>query len=136
MGMGIVDIWLFLDMKIEISNGELLDKLSILEIKLYKITDTAKLANIRSEFELLKPFGDQLIPLVGDLYKDLISINSKLWEIEDTIRNLERNQQFGEEFIQTARKVYHENDERARIKKEINLLTHSGLVEEKSYSAY
>jgi len=136
MDLELVDNWLFLDMKIEISNGELLDKLSILEIKLYKITDTAKLANIRSEYELLKPFGDQLIPLVGDLYNDLISTNRMLWEIEDTIRNFERNQQFEEEFIQTARKVYHENDERARIKKEINLLTNSGLVEEKSYSAY
>lgn len=123
-------------MKIEISNGELLDKLSILEIKLEKIQDPAKLININSEYSLIKPLGDKLMPIVETQYKSLVDINRSLWEIEDTIRNFERKKQFGEEFIQTARKVYLLNDERAQIKKEINRLTNSGIVEEKSYSWY
>ena len=123
-------------MKIEISNGELLDKLSILEIKMEKISDSGKLVNIKAEFLLLKPLGDNLIPRVESQYKNLVDINRLLWEIEDTIRDLERNQDFGNDFVQTARKVYHYNDQRAQIKKEINLLTNSGLVEEKSYSGY
>lgn len=123
-------------MKIEISNGELLDKLSILEIKLEKITDPEKLVNIRKEYQLIRPPGDKLISAIGTLYVDLLKVNLKLWEIEDTIRNLEREGQFGDLFIQTARKVYQFNDQRAEIKKEINRLTNSGLVEEKSYSSY
>jgi hypothetical protein len=123
-------------MKIEISNGELLDKLSILEIKLEKIKDPAKLNHIKDEFFLIKPLTDNLIPTVEIQYKRLVDINRLLWEIEDTIRDLERKEQFGGEFIQTARKVYLFNDERARIKKEINQITNSGLVEEKSYTGY
>ncbi len=123
-------------MKIEISNGELLDKLSILEIKLDKIQDPSKLININSEYLLIKPLGDNLIHTVETQYKSLVIINRLLWETEDAIRDFERNQQFGEEFIQTARRVYLLNDERARIKKEINRLTNSGLIEEKSYTGY
>ena len=123
-------------MKIEISNGELLDKLSILEIKLGKISDPDKLVNVRSEYLLLKPLGNSLIECVQSLYDDLVDINRLLWEIEDTIRDLERSQRFDDEFIQTARKVYRYNDKRAQIKKEINRLTNSGLIEEKSYSGY
>lgn len=123
-------------MKIDISNGELLDKLSILEIKLEKIQDREKLNHIRSEYSLIKPLGDKLIPMVDLQYKNLVDINRRLWEIEDMIRDLERNQEFGIEFVETARKVYLFNDERAQIKKEINRLTNSGLVEEKSYSGY
>jgi len=123
-------------MKIEISNGELLDKLSILEIKLRKIQDPSKLANIKSEYLLIKPLVNNLVHTVEKQYENLVDINLQLWEIEDTIRDLERNKQFGEEFIQTARKVYLYNDERAQIKREINRLTNSGLFEEKSYSGY
>ncbi len=123
-------------MKIEISNGELLDKLSILEIKLGKINDPEKLVNIQSEYLLLKPLGNNLIECVQSLYDDLVDINRLLWDIEDTIRDLERSQRFDDEFIQTARKVYRFNDKRAQIKKEINRLTNSGLIEEKSYSGY
>jgi hypothetical protein len=123
-------------MQIEISNGELLDKLSILEIKQEKIKDPAKLKNIVSEYALIKPLCDKLIKDVADLYSSLVDINRALWEIEDTIRDLERNQRFDDEFIQTARKVYRYNDRRAHLKKEINRLTGSGLVEEKSYSGY
>lgn len=123
-------------MKIEISNGELLDKLSILEIKLEKIQDPEKLMNINSEYSLIKPLGDKLIHIVETQYKSLVDVNRSLWETEDTIRDFERNQQFGDEFIQTARRVYLFNDKRAQIKKEINRLTNSGLIEEKSYSGY
>ncbi|MFA5815296.1 MAG: DUF6165 family protein, partial [Bacteroidales bacterium] len=98
--------------------------------------DPAKLININSEYSLIKPLGDKLMPIVETQYKSLVDINRSLWEIEDTIRNFERKKQFGEEFIQTARKVYLLNDERAQIKKEINRLTNSGIVEEKSYSWY
>lgn len=123
-------------MKIEISNGELLDKLTILEIKLVKIPDPDKLARIREEHSLLKPLAEKLIPAVADQYKELLRINLLLWEIEDTIRDFERNQQFGEPFVETARQVYRYNDERARVKREINLITNSLLAEEKSYAAY
>lgn len=123
-------------MKIDISNGELLDKLSILEIKLEKIKDPAKRININSEYLLLKPLADTLLPMVGGQFKSLMDVNRLLWEIEDTIRDLERNQDFGAEFIHTARQVYRYNDERAHIKKEINRITNSGLVEEKSYAGY
>lgn len=123
-------------MKIEISNGELLDKLSILEIKLGKIKDPEKLVNVRSEYLMLKPLGNNLIESVRSLYDDLVGINLLLWEIEDAIRDLERSQRFDDEFIQTARKVYQFNDKRAHIKKEINRLTNSGLIEEKSYTGY
>ncbi|MCX6224467.1 MAG: DUF6165 family protein [Bacteroidia bacterium] len=123
-------------MKIEISNGELLDKLSILEIKLEKIKDPEKRINIIGEYSLLKPLADKLIPIVGVQFRSLMDVNRLLWEIEDTIRDFERNQQFGDDFIQTARKVYRFNDQRAHIKKEINRLTNSGLVEEKSYAGY
>jgi hypothetical protein len=129
------NLYLF-TMKIEISNAELLDKLSILEIKLGKIQDPEKLINIRVEYSLVKSLGNKLIPMVGPQYESLVTINRSLWEIEDTIRDFERNQQFGDEFVQTARKVYQLNDERARIKREINRITNSGIVEEKSYSGY
>ncbi len=123
-------------MQIEISNGELLDKLTILEIKLGKIGDPGKLANIEGEYSLLKPLARELIESVKPQYESLLQINAQLWKIEDTIRAFEQNKQFGDEFIQTARKVYLLNDERARIKKEINRLTNSGITEEKSYTGY
>ena len=123
-------------MKIEISNGELLDKLTILEIKLHRISDPEKLTRIQEEHSLLKPLGDLLIPAVTDQYGELSRINLLLWEIEDAIRDFERNQQFGEPFVEAARLVYRYNDERARVKREINLLTNSLLAEEKSYAGY
>lgn len=123
-------------MKVEISNGELLDKLSILAIKLTRITEPGKLRNIRQEHDLLKPLTDTLLPLVPVEYDELLAVNRLLWDIEDTIRELERQQDFGDRFIETARKVYLYNDERARLKREINRITGSGLTEEKSYAAY
>ena len=123
-------------MKIEVSNGELLDKLSILEIKREKIMDPQKLININSEYTLLKPLAESLLQSIKTLYASLLEINLSLWEIEDIIRNFEQKQDFGQEFIKTARSVYVLNDERARIKKEINSITNSGVIEEKSYAGY
>lgn len=123
-------------MKIEISNGELVDKLSILEIKLIKIQDSEKLKNIHKEYSMLEKAASQIIKRNDPLYKQLLDINQKLWEIEDRIRELEKNKDFGKDFIETARMVYFNNDLRAKIKQKINLKTNSDLFEEKSYEDY
>jgi hypothetical protein len=125
-------------MKVEISNGELLDKFSILEIKMGNIKDPFKLSNIEREYkELYNDCTDLLRDSsINSLYSQLKSINQDLWKVEDDIRDLERKKDFGEEFISLARKVYFTNDERARVKKEINLESGSQLVEEKSYQDY
>jgi hypothetical protein len=123
-------------MKIEVSNGELLDKLSILEIKVSKISETVKLNNINKELVILQEAAKSVLPMVPTLYSDLLRVNARLWDIEDHIRNLESNQQFDAGFVETARSVYHLNDERARIKREIDVITGSELLEEKSYQGY
>ena len=127
-------------MKIEVSNGELLDKISILELKMLKIEDEKKLVNIKKGFYTLNPFCVELFEKFGSqlqsLYLKLSNINSQLWDIEDWIRDCEREQRFDAEFKQLARSVYVTNDRRSELKKEINILTKSGLVEEKSYKEY
>ena len=123
-------------MQIEVSNGEILDKLSILEIKLKKISDSEKLDNVGKEYKVLKEPASTILDLDHPLYKSLLDVNTRLWDIEDLCREYERNKDFGEGFIRTVRQVYVLNDERARIKKEINLATGSELVEEKSYKDY
>jgi len=125
-------------MKVEISNGELLDKFSILEIKMGNITDPSKLTNIENEYrELTSDCTDLLLnSTISSLYAELKSINQKLWVVEDDIRDCERSKDFGPQFVSLAREVYFTNDERARVKKEINLASGSSLVEEKSYQAY
>ncbi|MCD6181704.1 MAG: hypothetical protein J7K89_04910 [Candidatus Cloacimonetes bacterium] len=124
-------------MKIEVSIGEIVDKVTILEIKTEKFKDVEKLANARKEFELLtKDMESMGITSESDEYKRLKAVNIKLWHIEDDIRIEEYNQRFGEKFIQLARSVYFENDERAAIKKEINLKFGSELIEEKEYVNY
>ena len=123
-------------MKIEVSNGEIIDKLTIIDIKLKRISDKQKLANLQKEFVVLSDAAKSIISTDHSLYKALYEINSALWEIEDVIRELERKKDFGEKFIETARAVYFNNDKRAEIKKEINLLTGSNLIEEKSYEKY
>ena len=127
-------------MKVEVSNGELLDKLTILELKLSNISDVQKLTNIRKEHDELNPLAGQLFDSYGEelknLYKQLAEINSELWAIEDDIRECERNKDFGSDFVSLARAVYFTNDKRSEIKKSINLLTGSGFVEEKSYEDY
>jgi hypothetical protein len=123
----------------EISPGELIDKITILEIKLERIADEAKRANVRREFDTLSatlakeiPESDELTRLRGELK----AVNLALWEIEDDIRDEERAKSFGEKFVKLARAVYRTNDGRAELKRRINLLTSSDLIEEKSYSAY
>lgn len=123
-------------MKIEVSNGELVDKLTILEIKLEKIKDKEKLKNVRKEYNIIKEAVQQIISTDDQLYRRLLEINLKLWEIEDRIRELEKKGDFGSAFIETARMVYINNDIRASLKKEINLKTNSDLFEEKSYEDY
>ena len=123
-------------MKIEVSIGEIVDKLSILQIKLENITVESKLVNIKKEFNYLYDvvFKDLKIEL-GD-YNNLLDINRQLWDIEDDIRDEERDKRFGDVFIKLARAVYVTNDERSRIKKDINLKYGSKFVEEKSYQDY
>jgi len=124
-------------MKIEISTGELVDKVSILSIKNKKIINKDKLKNISKEYNIiLKSMEAAGIYLTSNEYKALETINLKLWDIEDRIRAKEAKKEFDDEFIQLARSVYFKNDERARIKKEINLKYGSGIIEEKEYMKY
>ena len=127
-------------MKIEVSNGEILDKITILVIKSKMITDPTKLKNINNELDELKPFldvvGYESNTTVNSLVKELESVNEKLWNVEDKLRDKERSKQFDDEFIKLARDVYFTNDERAKIKKNLNEVTNSKLVEEKSYQKY
>ena len=124
-------------MKVEISNGELLDKISILEIKLLTIEDKDKLINIQKEFDALNPLVVELFEKYdGQLqnhYLELAKINGELWDIEDWIRDCEREKRFDKEFVELARSVYITNDKRSDVKMLINLLTGSNLVEIKDY---
>ena len=124
-------------MNIEVSNGELLDKISILELKLLKIKDKNKLTNIQKEFDYLNPLAKKLFETFGsklqNLYLKLANINGLLWDLEDLIRECENKKDFGDEFIQLARSIYVTNDRRSDIKRKINIITNSDLVEEKSY---
>ena len=129
-------------MKIEVSNGEIIDKYTILEIKLSKITDTEKLVNIQHEYNTLTPDVKNMYAEAKDekhlkgLQDNLLEVNKKLWKIEDDIRECERANDFGQAFIDLARAVYYVNDDRSDVKKEINIYTGSDLVEEKSYEDY
>lgn len=118
-----------------ISVGELLDKLTILNIKMQRIKDIDKLTNVMLEQKELKALADTLPAPVGldVLYKQLFQVNNELWDIEDAKRKHEKEQRFDDEFIWLARQVYLRNDYRAKIKKEINILLGSTIVEEKSY---
>lgn len=125
-------------MKVELSDGELLDKISILQIKLERISDECKLSNIRTEYEALTKIGVKLLEdeQVSVLYSKVKEVNETLWDLEDDIRMKEKTKAFDEEFIRLAREIYRTNDRRAEAKKEINLLTGSLFVEEKSYEQY
>ena len=119
-----------------ISLGELIDKITILEIKQIHMTGM-KLKNVDKELNLLKKIlQDKNLEINIDLINCLKEVNNNLWEIEDSIRIKERDQKFDKEFIELARSVYKENDKRASIKKEINQKYNSELVEEKSYNKY
>jgi len=122
-----------------VSYGELIDKITILEIKSRQITDPAKLANVRNELDLLNATWANDAASKTDISReraDLLNVNETLWDIEDRIRLKERAQEFDQEFIELARAVYFRNDERAAFKREINLKLGSQLVEEKSYQDY
>ena len=122
-----------------ISHGELIDKITILEIKSEQITDPAKLANVRKELDLLDQVWQADPAAAVDIAAErdrLKQVNQALWDIEDRIRLKEKAQAFDAEFIELARAVYFQNDDRAAIKREINLRLGSQLIEEKSYQNY
>ena len=124
---------------IPISPGELIDKITILEIKRESIVDKEKLSNINLEYMvLLETLENKIIASneIDSLRIKLKTINKRLWDIEDQLRDLERSKTFNEDFIKLARSVYFTNDERSEIKKSINKLLNSEIVEEKSYSKY
>lgn len=127
------------EIQVPVSFGELLDKIAILQIKSERMKDEAKLANVRKELSALERTW-MAHPAAGHdivrLRAALKAVNERLWEIEDDIRVKEKRQEFDADFIRLARAVYFENDERARIKKDINLALGSSYVEEKSYEDY
>lgn len=129
-------------MKIETSNGEIIDKYTILEIKKSEIKDADKLKNICNEYDTLQENVNAIYDMVSSkeelkkMHLSLLEINKKLWKIEDDIRECERTKDFSQTFIDLARAVYFTNDERSVVKKQINTLTGSNLVEEKSYKDY
>jgi len=126
----------FVAIRVDVSVGEFLDKLSILEIKSERIADPAKLANVRRELQVLRDTW-AASPLaaadIGEEYAELMRLNGRLWEIEDRIREREAERRFDAEFVELARSVYTTNDRRAAVKRRINLRLGSDLVEEKSY---
>lgn len=123
-------------MNIEVSIGEIVDKLSILNIKKNNITEESKLFNIITEYNYLYDVVFNQLKIESDDFNNLLLVNESLWKIEDDIRDKERDKVFDIEFIELARSVYTTNDKRAEIKKEINLKYGSFFVEEKSYSNY
>lgn len=125
--------------EVPVSWGELVDKITILEIKSARLTSDTQRANVGKELTLLAARAAPLlaaVPAVADLKRQLVSVNETLWEIEDRIRIAEAQRCFDQHFIDLARSVYITNDKRAELKREINHLSASELVEEKSYQAY
>ena len=128
-----------MQLQVPVSVGEVLDKITILEIKLAHISDSAKRANVQNELDALLPLvaGDAFTSnQMQGLVAELKAVNEALWDIEDDIREKEAAKSFDAEFIKLARAVYVTNDKRAAIKKQINLETGSALIEEKSYESY
>jgi hypothetical protein len=127
------------EIRVPISPGELIDKITILQIKSARMTDPAKVANVRNELTLLEQTWRESPFSTSDIdaeWAALRRINEKLWDVEDDLRDMERARTFNQDFIELARAVYFTNDERAAIKREINKKLGSKIVEEKSYSAY
>lgn len=123
---------------IPVSWGELLDKIAILEIKCERIVRPEARANVTREHRLLSAIASGVLdaPGIAPLLDELKRVNEALWEIEDTIREHEAEARFDDRFVQLARRVYQRNDERARLKREINRVLNSELVEEKSYAGF
>jgi uncharacterized protein YukE len=127
------------NIQVPVSPGEVLDKITILEIKSERMGDPEKVANVRAELSLLQKTWNGAIKdtdVIRDLHAQLKEINEALWEIEDDIRDKERVKEFDERFIELARAVYFTNDRRSKVKKELNLHLGSEIVEEKSYQDY
>jgi hypothetical protein len=127
------------EISVPVSPGELLDKITILRIKSSRMSDAQKLANVRIELKVLEETWGASPYAKSDIAADvnaLLQVNERLWVIEDDIRDKERDQAFDNDFIRLARAVYFENDERAAIKRRINLKLGSTIVEEKSYAEY
>ena len=125
--------------KVDIAPAELIDKITILSIKSERIDDVEKRKNVQSELDILTATRDQVIQSsasLNDLTLKLKDVNERLWVIEDDIRSCEATEEFGSQFIEFARAVYRQNDERARLKREINNLLGSSIIEEKSYKPY
>lgn len=130
--------------QVEIAPGEFFDRITILEIKLKKITDEDKLVHIKNEWLILRTSANKLLETkqnetpkqYDELITQLKKVNQQIWDIEDDIRDCERLQNFGDKFIQLARSVYLTNDKRAKLKKEISILFDSDIMEEKSYAEY
>jgi len=125
--------------EIPVSHGELVDKLTILEIKLQMISEKSKIIQVEIEYKYLSSIFDEIKiqkKLVSSYYEELLSVNKKLWTIEDSIRKLEKQNKFDSDFIELARKVYYTNDERFEIKSKINALFNSNIKEQKSYENY
>ena len=123
---------------IDVSPGELIDKITILEIKMKRIVDPQKLPQVKRMLDMLQRARTGVLPTNGQittLEKQLLEINSKLWDIEDAIRNHERTEDFGDVFVGLARSVYRLNDERAAVKRKIDLALGATYLEEKAYSA-
>ena len=123
-------------MKIEVSIGEIVDKLSILKIKKEFIKDEEKLKNVKKEYDYLYDIVFNEMKINQSDFSEMVLINEKLWNIEDDIRDKERNKEFDADFIKLARAVYVTNDKRAEVKKKINIKYKSSFVEEKSYNKY
>ena len=123
---------------VEVSIGEILDKLTILKIKKKNISDPEKLVHIQKEHDILEEKSIRYLESkeVRDLFEELIEVNSKLWIVEDDLRDLESQKRFDDEFIEKARLVYVTNDMRFKLKNQINQLTESGIQEQKGYKAY
>jgi hypothetical protein len=128
-----------IDLHVPVSPGELLDKITILRIKRLRMQDAAKVANVRLELDLLEhtwaSLGSATLQVAAE-ERALQAVNEQLWDIEDRIRDKEAARSFDQEFIELARAVYHRNDERAAIKKRVNIALGSRIVEEKSYQPY
>ncbi len=124
---------------VPVSPGEVLDKITILEIKSERMTDPGKVANVRVELALLQDTWSKAVKedeVIHDLHAQLKEINEALWEIEDDIRDKERVKEFDQRFIELARSVYFTNDRRSEVKKKLNLHLGSQIIEEKSYQDY
>ena len=125
--------------EVPVATGDLIDRITILEIKAARFTDAAKAANVRTELALLCQRRNAALapdPALDELAARLKALNEQLWDLEDQIRDCERREDFGPAFVSTARRIYHTNDERAAVKRKINVATGSKLIEEKSYTGY